>query len=218
VTEFSFDAFGDRRGTNWQAASSAWAQNHWTDRGYTGHEHLDDVELTHMNGRVQHPGIGRFLSPDPVLGSLADPQSLNLFSYVRNNPLSLSDPSGFCGEAPSAGADSVQTEDKTGPCPEETVVTARKKEEPDEPPPTTVAPTGVRVDPVGPASSGPDGAPAAEGPATSPRQQGQDAKSDGLNRSDAEGVRDYLAAVARSRGNAGGVFFFGNRSQNKYLG
>ncbi len=72
----------------------------WTERGYTGHEHLDKVKLIHMNGRVQDPIVGRMLSPDPVLGDLADPQSLNRYSYVRNNPLGLVDPTGFC-ESPS---------------------------------------------------------------------------------------------------------------------
>jgi RHS repeat-associated protein len=104
VTAYSFDAFGGRRGTNWQADSTTYGQNHWTDRGYTGHEHLDDVELIHMNGRVQHPGLGRFLSPDPLLGDPANPQTLNRYAYVSNNPLALVDPSGFCeAEAGSDG-------------------------------------------------------------------------------------------------------------------
>jgi RHS repeat-associated protein len=95
-TAFSFDALGQRRQVNGLAGGTAiYGENQWTDRGYTGHEHLDDVELIHMNGRVQHPGLGRFLSPDPVLGSLEDPQSLNPYSYVSNKPLVFTDPSGF---------------------------------------------------------------------------------------------------------------------------
>jgi len=71
------------------------AESQWTERGYTGHEHLDKVKLIHMNGRVQDPILGRMLSADPMLGDLTDPQSLNRYSYVRNNPLGLTDPSGF---------------------------------------------------------------------------------------------------------------------------
>jgi len=48
-----------------------------------------------MNGRVQEPAVARMLSPDPFLGNLADPQSLNPYSYARNNPVSYVDPSGF---------------------------------------------------------------------------------------------------------------------------
>jgi RHS repeat-associated protein len=37
---------------------------------------------------------GRFISPDTVVQSPDDPQSLNRYAYVRNNPLNLIDPSG----------------------------------------------------------------------------------------------------------------------------
>jgi uncharacterized protein RhaS with RHS repeats len=48
-----------------------------------------------MNGRVQDPLIGRFLSPDPLVPDPFDGQSFNRYSYVRNNPLSRVDPTGF---------------------------------------------------------------------------------------------------------------------------
>jgi hypothetical protein len=48
-----------------------------------------------MNGWVEYPILGRMISADPLLGDLTDPQSLNRYSYVRNNPLALTDPSGF---------------------------------------------------------------------------------------------------------------------------
>jgi len=38
--------------------------------------------------------LGRFSSPDSLPGSTMDPQSLNRYSYVENNPISLADPSG----------------------------------------------------------------------------------------------------------------------------
>lgn len=66
-----------------------------TTRGYTGHEMLDDLGLVHMNGRVYDPELGRFLSADPFVQDLSDLQSWNRYSYVLNNPLSFTDPSGF---------------------------------------------------------------------------------------------------------------------------
>jgi len=48
-----------------------------------------------MNGRVYDPVLGRFLSAYPVIQSPGNMQSLNRYSYVLNNPLSYSDPSGF---------------------------------------------------------------------------------------------------------------------------
>jgi hypothetical protein len=53
-----------------------------------------------MNGRVYDPNIGRFLSVDPVFEFPTNTQSLNPYSYVLNNPLSMTDPTGYlvtCG-------------------------------------------------------------------------------------------------------------------------
>ncbi len=74
--------------------ASLW-QTAKTTRGYTGHEELDEVGLVHMNGRVYDPQLGRFLSADPVVQDGTDLQAFNHYAYVRNNPLSLTDPSGF---------------------------------------------------------------------------------------------------------------------------
>ncbi|WP_250655568.1 RHS repeat-associated core domain-containing protein [Alkalimarinus coralli] len=68
------------------------------DRGFTDHEHMDEVGLIHMNGRVYDPVIGRFLSADPYVQAPYSSQSYNRYSYVWNNPLSAVDPSGYWGE------------------------------------------------------------------------------------------------------------------------
>lgn len=93
VARYSYDAWGLRRNpTTWQHGSIASLQR----RGYTGHEHPDDVGIIHMNGRVYSPSLGRMLSPDPVTVAPEDAQGYNRYSYVLNNPLSYTDPSGFC--------------------------------------------------------------------------------------------------------------------------
>ncbi len=51
--------------------------------------------LIHMNGRVEDANIGRFLSPDPYVQDALNTQSFNRYSYVNNNPLTFTDPSGF---------------------------------------------------------------------------------------------------------------------------
>ncbi|HBG71531.1 MAG: hypothetical protein A2W93_05975 [Bacteroidetes bacterium GWF2_43_63] len=71
-----------------------WAPTN-TRHGYTGHEHLDKYNLINMNGRVYDPITGRFLSPDPVLQDPSNAQNYNKFSYVLNNPLKFTDPSGY---------------------------------------------------------------------------------------------------------------------------
>lgn len=92
-----FDAFGKRRNADWtaDATGARYADAQFTRRGYTGHEHLDNIRLIHMNGRLQDPLLGVMLTPDPLLGILGNPQSLGRYAYVTNNPASLSDPGGF---------------------------------------------------------------------------------------------------------------------------
>lgn len=45
--------------------------------------------------RAYASGLGRFLSPDPVLGNLLEPQSWNRYAYVLNNPINFIDPFGL---------------------------------------------------------------------------------------------------------------------------
>ena len=59
------------------------------------HEPLDEMGLVHMNGRVYDPLIGRFISADPIIQAPGMLQSHNRYAYVMNNPLNLTDPSGF---------------------------------------------------------------------------------------------------------------------------
>jgi RHS repeat-associated protein len=89
----SFDAWGTRRATDWGSGAATFCNN--VTRGFTGHEMLDDLGLVHMNGRVYDPGLGRFLSADPFVQAPTETQNFNRYSYVVNNPLSLTDPSGF---------------------------------------------------------------------------------------------------------------------------
>ncbi len=96
----SYQPHGARRSGDWLAGAptaAEWQQiKDTTSRGYTDHEHLDNLGLIHMNGRVYDPVLGRFLSPDALVQAPYDSQSLNRYSYVRNNPLRFSDPTGFC--------------------------------------------------------------------------------------------------------------------------
>lgn len=66
----------------------------YLDRGYTGHEHLQGVNLIHMNGRIYDPKLKRFLSPDNYIQDIFNTQNFNRYGYVLNNPLMYVDPSG----------------------------------------------------------------------------------------------------------------------------
>ncbi len=92
----SFDTWGLRRDPNWQTPFDFLNFDSLvTNRGYTDHEHIDSMGLIHMNGRVYNPVIGRFLSPDPVIQAPYNGQSYNRYSYVMNNSLSYTDPTGY---------------------------------------------------------------------------------------------------------------------------
>lgn len=65
-----------------------------TTHGFTGHEGADKVGLIHMNGRMYDPVLGRFIQADSIVQDPYDPQSLNRYAYVLNNPLTATDPSG----------------------------------------------------------------------------------------------------------------------------
>jgi uncharacterized protein RhaS with RHS repeats len=47
-----------------------------------------------MHARYYSPNLGRFLSVDPVGGTVGSSQSWNRYSYVRNNPIRSTDPTG----------------------------------------------------------------------------------------------------------------------------
>jgi RHS repeat-associated protein len=61
---------------------------------FTGHELDTATDLTYAKARYYNARLGRFLSVDPVGGSVGSPQSWNRYAYVRNNPLNFIDPDG----------------------------------------------------------------------------------------------------------------------------
>ncbi len=109
-----YDPFGKPREGNWSDSDpndgsngdlNGYEQTTW---GYTGHEHLNGTNLIHMNGRVYDYNLGRFMSVDPVIQFANNSQSFNGYSYIMNNPMSGTDPSGYmaetgCGSSNSGG-------------------------------------------------------------------------------------------------------------------
>ena len=62
---------------------------------FTGKQRDTESGLDNFGARYNSSSFGRFMSADPVGGQMSNPQSLNLYSYVRNNPLVLIDPTGM---------------------------------------------------------------------------------------------------------------------------
>jgi len=99
VEHRSFDPWGKMRSVIWEDDRvTNIAQQLITNRGFTGHEHIEEVGLIHMNGRVYDQELGRFLSADPLIQAPFVTNSFNRYSYVMNNPLKYTDPTGFSGD------------------------------------------------------------------------------------------------------------------------
>jgi len=64
-----------------------------TDRLYTG-QRQETFGLYDYRARYYHPALGRFISADPLVPEPGNPQALNRYAYVTNNPLRYTDPSG----------------------------------------------------------------------------------------------------------------------------
>ncbi|MFO7851910.1 MAG: RHS repeat-associated core domain-containing protein [Bacteroidales bacterium] len=96
--KLSFDPWGRRRNTSSWDYTGVPASFKF-DRGFTGHEHLDDFNLINMNGRMYDPVLAMFLSPDPFIQSPETTQNYNRYAYVMNNPLKYTDPTGYSRSA-----------------------------------------------------------------------------------------------------------------------
>lgn len=106
TARYSYDPFGKRRYASgsydpFGALVIDWspAVNAGGDRGFTGHEQLDDVGLVHMNGRIYDANIGRFVQPDPQITFPEDLRNFDRYAYVLNDPLGTTDPTGLAPEA-----------------------------------------------------------------------------------------------------------------------
>ena len=102
TARYAYDPFGKRRYANGNYDAFAAVVVDWsqaaaggTDRGYTGQEHLDDVGLIHMNGRLFDPTTARFVQADPHITHAHELQNYDRYAYCLNNPLTCTDPTGL---------------------------------------------------------------------------------------------------------------------------
>lgn len=70
-----------------------------TTHGYTGQRFDSETGLYHYKMRYYSPVLGRFLQPDPI--GIAD--GLNIYAYVKNDPLTMVDPLGLGGNSGGGG-------------------------------------------------------------------------------------------------------------------
>ena len=88
VTETWFTTgtmYTDKLFTRWVECAAGVIETNQRDVG---------LGVYHYGARFYSPKLGRFLSPDTIVPGAFNPQNLNRFSYVLNNPIKLVDPSG----------------------------------------------------------------------------------------------------------------------------
>ena len=71
---------------------------------YTGGIYDAGTELYYLNARYYNPADGRFLTEDTYRGESTDPDSLHLYAYCANNPITKADPSGHFAISRIVGA------------------------------------------------------------------------------------------------------------------
>jgi len=104
--------FGEEIASDIDGRGSNYAGNEGVSHRFTGKER--DAEtvssgqqgLDYFGARYFSGAQGRFTSPDPLGGELANPQSLNRYAYALNNPLRFTDPTGMyvCKDDPKDGS------------------------------------------------------------------------------------------------------------------
>ena len=87
---FGEEIFSDARTTTLDYAADT------IRKQFTGYERDTETDLDFAQARMYSKSHGRFTSPDNFVNDthISDPRSWNLYVYVRNNPLMLTDPTG----------------------------------------------------------------------------------------------------------------------------
>ncbi len=78
----------------WGKISRSEGTNLESERRFTGQILDPEFGLYYYGARYYDPELARFISPDPIIPSPGDPQTLNRYTYVRNNPVKYIDPTG----------------------------------------------------------------------------------------------------------------------------
>jgi RHS repeat-associated protein len=98
VQRLSYDPWGKQRNPNGSDAACGTITSP-TTRGFTNQEEMPVQCLVNLNARLYNPSIGKFMAADSIVPDAYNGQALNRYTYVLNNPLSFTDPSGLIPES-----------------------------------------------------------------------------------------------------------------------
>ena len=102
VSRHDYLPFGQElfAGTGGRTTAQGYSASDGVRQHFTQQERDVETGLDYFNSRYYSSSQGRFSSADVFVGRLANPQTLNLYSYVKNNPLKYVDPSGHSPQDP----------------------------------------------------------------------------------------------------------------------
>ncbi|MGC2528617.1 MAG: RHS repeat-associated core domain-containing protein [Candidatus Acidiferrum sp.] len=72
----------------------SWYSSNGNEFAFTSYQRDSESGLDYAMARYYDSTAGRFCSADPVGGQINDPQTWDRYSYVRNDPINLTDPNG----------------------------------------------------------------------------------------------------------------------------
>jgi RHS repeat-associated protein len=87
---FLYHPFGQRRSAEGPALEKQWIGGSFLMAPFVEYQ-----AIYSFGPRLYDPNVGRFLQPDPLIGSPEAPQSLNAYGYALNSPFDAKDPSGY---------------------------------------------------------------------------------------------------------------------------
>ena len=92
VVSYAYDSWGKLISTTGSLASTVGVKNPYLYRGY---RYDTETGLYYLQSRYYNADWGRFINADGLIGQTGALLGHNLFSYSNNNPVNMSDPSGF---------------------------------------------------------------------------------------------------------------------------
>jgi len=100
VSRHDYLPFGEElfAGSGGRTTAQGYTNNDVVRQKFTSKERDSETGLDYFKARYYSSSLGRFTSPDSFGGLKVNPQSLNRYGYVHNNPLRFTDPTGHMVE------------------------------------------------------------------------------------------------------------------------
>jgi RHS repeat-associated protein len=93
ASSYEYDAFGYVTNTTGTVSNPI---------RYAGYQYDEESKLYYLNARHYDPQLARFLTEDTYRGQANDPLSLNMYTYVHNEPIMYTDPTGHAATSSNA--------------------------------------------------------------------------------------------------------------------